>query len=100
MVKGQASYISTLAEYVWYEWVKFHGTGQSFPDSKEWLGRNLGHTIETGPTMVCNVLQINDEVMYKVYVMALTLDEIQSPDEQKQHDECGLWCMEWWLWYF
>jgi hypothetical protein len=34
IVKGQTSDISPLAEYVWYEWVKFQDTGQSFPDSK------------------------------------------------------------------
>jgi hypothetical protein len=32
IVKGQTSYISLLAEYSWYEWVKFQYTGQSFPD--------------------------------------------------------------------
>jgi hypothetical protein len=39
IVKGQTSDISPLAEYAWYEWVKFRDTGQNFPDSKEWLGR-------------------------------------------------------------
>jgi hypothetical protein len=34
IVKGQTSDISPLAEYAWYEWVKFRDTGQSFPDSK------------------------------------------------------------------
>jgi hypothetical protein len=35
IVKGQTSDISPLAEYAWYEWVKFRDTGQSFPHSKE-----------------------------------------------------------------
>jgi hypothetical protein len=34
IVKGQTSDISPLAEYAWYEWVKFRDTGQSFPVSK------------------------------------------------------------------
>jgi hypothetical protein len=35
IVKGQTSGISPLAEYAWYEWVKFRNTGKKFPDSKE-----------------------------------------------------------------
>jgi hypothetical protein len=32
IVKGQTSEISPLAEYTWYEWLKFRETGQIFPD--------------------------------------------------------------------
>jgi hypothetical protein len=42
IVKGHTYDISPLAEYAWYEWVKFRDTGQSFPDSEEWIGRDLG----------------------------------------------------------
>jgi hypothetical protein len=87
IVKGQTSDISPLAEYAWYEWVKFRDTGQSFPDSKEWLGRDLGPAIDIGPAMSRKVLKINDEVMFRVSVRGLTLDEIQSPDEQKRRQE-------------
>jgi hypothetical protein len=57
IVKGQTSDISRLAEYAWYEWVKFRDTGQSLPDSKEWLGRDLGPAIDIGPAMSRKVLK-------------------------------------------
>jgi hypothetical protein len=59
IVKCQTSDISPLAEYDWYEWVKFRDTGQSFPDSKEWLDRDLGPAIDIGPAMLRKVLKIN-----------------------------------------
>jgi hypothetical protein len=68
IVKGQNSDISPLVEYAWYEWVKFWDTGQSFPDSKEWLGRDLGPEIDIGPAISRKFLKINGEVMFRVSV--------------------------------
>jgi hypothetical protein len=87
IVKGQTSDIYPLLEYAWYEWVKFRDTGQIFPDSKELLGRDLVPTINIGPATPRKVLKINGEVMFRVSVRGLTLDEMQSPDEQKRHRE-------------
>jgi hypothetical protein len=87
IVKGQTSDISPLAEYAWYEWVKFQDTGQSFLDSKECLCRDLGPAIDIVPVMSLKVLKINGELMFRVSVRGLTLDEMQSPDEQKRRQE-------------
>jgi hypothetical protein len=87
IVRGQTSDISPLAEYASYEWVQFRVTGQSFPDSKEWLCRDLGPEIDIVPAMLRKVLKINCEVMIRVSVRGLTLDEMQSPDEQKRRQE-------------
>jgi hypothetical protein len=84
IVKGQTSDISPLVEYAWYEWVKFQDTGQSLPESREWLGRDLGPAIDIGPAMSRKVLKINGEVMFRVSVRGLTLDEMQIPDEHKR----------------
>jgi hypothetical protein len=86
IVKGQTSDISPLTEYAWYEWVKFQDNGQSFPDSKEWLGRDLRPEIYIGPAMSRKVLKIN-EVMFRVLVRGLALDEMQRPDKQKRRKE-------------
>jgi hypothetical protein len=83
-VKGHTSDISPLAEYAWYGWVKFRDTGQSFKDSKEWLGRDLGPAIDIGHVMPRKVLKINGEVMFRVSERGMTLDEMQIPDEQKR----------------
>jgi hypothetical protein len=76
MMKGQTYDIYPLAEYAWYEWVKFLDTGQSFPDSKEWLGRDLGPAIDIGSAMSRKLLKINGKVMFRVSVRGLTLDEM------------------------
>jgi hypothetical protein len=90
ILKGRNSDIYLLAEnaeYTCYAWVMFRDTDQSFPDSKEWLGRDLMPAIDIGPAMSRKVLKINGEVMFRVSVSGLTLDEMQSPDEQKRRQE-------------
>jgi hypothetical protein len=87
IMKGQTSDISPLVEYAWYAWVKFRDTGQGFPDSKEWFGRDIGPAIDIGPSISRKVLKINGEVMFRVSVRGLTLDEMQIPDEQKRRQE-------------
>jgi hypothetical protein len=41
-VKGESADISTIAEFGWYEWVKYNDTAASVPVSKIQLGRDLG----------------------------------------------------------
>jgi hypothetical protein len=83
-IKGETVDISTIAEYVWYEWVKFRDTADKFPVSKIQLGRDLGAAIDIGPAMTRKILKKNGMVMYRSPVRSLTLDEVQSPTEQKE----------------
>jgi hypothetical protein len=48
-VKCETVDISTIAEYAWYEWVKFRDTADKFPVLKIQLGRELGAAIDIGP---------------------------------------------------
>jgi hypothetical protein len=82
-VKGQTVDISTLAEYAWYEWVKFHDTAAKSPVSKIQLGRDLGAAIDIGPTMTRKILKANGQVMYFTSGRSFVPDEIQSPTEMK-----------------
>jgi hypothetical protein len=50
-VKCETVDISTIAEYAWYEWVRFRDTGAKFPVSNIQLGRDLGAAIDIGPAM-------------------------------------------------
>jgi hypothetical protein len=86
-VKGETVDISTTAECVWYEWVKFRYTAGKFPVSKIQLGRDLGATIDIGPAMAHKILKKNGIVMYRTSVRSLTPDEIQSPTEKKEREE-------------
>jgi hypothetical protein len=86
-VKGETVDISTIAEYAWYEWVKFRDTAAKFPVSKIQLGRDLGATIDSGPTMARKILKKNGSVMYITSVRPITPDEIQYPTEKKEREE-------------
>jgi hypothetical protein len=86
-VKGETVGISTIAEYAWYEWVRFRDTAAKFPVSKIQLGRDLGAAIDIGPAMTRKILKKNGKVMYISSVRSLTLDEIQSPTELKERQE-------------
>jgi hypothetical protein len=83
-IKGETVDISTIAEYDWYEWVKFRDTAAKFPVSKIQLGRDLGAAIDIGPAMTRKILKQNGSVMYRSSVRPITQDEIQSPTEQKE----------------
>jgi hypothetical protein len=86
-IKGETVDISTIAEYAWYEWVKFRDIAAKFPVSKIQLVRYLGAAIDIGPAMTRKILKENGMVMYRSSVRSLTLDEIQSPTEQKERHE-------------
>jgi hypothetical protein len=55
--------ISTIADYAWYEWVKFRDTAAKFPVSKIQLGRYLGAAIDIGPAITRKILKRNGKVM-------------------------------------
>jgi hypothetical protein len=80
-------YISTIAVYAWYEWIKFRDTAATFPLSKIQLGIDLGAVIDIGPAMARKILKKNGSLMYRTSLRSLTPDEIQSPTEKKEREE-------------
>jgi hypothetical protein len=56
-------YISTIAEYEWYEWFKFRDTSASFPVSKIQSGRDLGPAIDSGPAMARKIMKANGQLI-------------------------------------
>jgi hypothetical protein len=86
-VKGETVDISTIAEYAWYEWVKFWDTAAKFPVSKIQLGRDLGASIDIGTAITHKILKKNGSIMYRSSVRPLTQDEIQSPTEIKERED-------------
>jgi phage pi2 protein 07 len=63
-IKVETVDISTIAEYAWYEWVKFRDTAAKFSVSKIQLGRDLGAAIDIGPAMKRKILKQNGNVIY------------------------------------
>jgi hypothetical protein len=86
-IKGERVDISTISEYAWYEWVPFRDTAAKFPVSNIQLVRDMGAAIDIGYAMTRKILKRNGMVMYISSVRSLTLDEIQSPAEQKERLE-------------
>jgi hypothetical protein len=89
-IKGETVDISTIAEYAWYEWVKFRDAAAKFTVSKIQLERDVGASIDSGPAMTRKILKQNGSVMYRSSVRSLTQDEIQSPTEQKERQELDI----------
>jgi hypothetical protein len=58
-IEGEKVDISTIAEYAWYEWVKFRDTAAKFPVSKVKLGRDLGAAIDIDPAITRKILKQN-----------------------------------------
>jgi hypothetical protein len=75
-VKDETVDISTIAEYVWYQWVKFCDTAAKFPAFKIQLGRYLVAAIDIGPAMANTIMKAKWQVMYRTSVRSLTPDEI------------------------
>jgi hypothetical protein len=86
-IKGETVDISTITEYVWYEWVKFRDTAAKFSWSKIQLGRDLGSAIDIGSSMMRTILKHNGSMMYIPSVRPLTQDYIQSPTDKKEREE-------------
>jgi hypothetical protein len=80
-VFGNQADISTVAEYAWYEFVKYRDVSVGFPDTKIQLGRDLGPAIDIGPTTARIILKKNGKITYKTDVRSLNPYELASPDE-------------------
>ena len=87
LVSGETPDITTIAEFQWYEWVKFRDTAISFPDDPIILGRDLGPAIDIGPAYTRKVLKANGQVIYRSTVRALTPDEMKDPEEIKARED-------------
>jgi hypothetical protein len=83
LVNGETPDITTIAEFQWYEWVKFRDTAISFPEDTILLGRDLGPAIDIGPAHTRKILKSNGQIVYRSMVRSLTPDEWKSPDEEK-----------------
>jgi hypothetical protein len=64
IVSGETADISAIAEFQWYEWVKFRDTSVSFPEDAMILGRDLGPAIDIGPAHTRKILKANGQIVY------------------------------------
>ena len=90
VMTGQPTDISNLADFKFYEWVKFRRDGVSFPFSSYQLGRCLGPASNQGPRMAQYVMTDKGQVMPIQTLRRLTKSELNNPFEiesRKSFDE-------------
>jgi hypothetical protein len=80
IVSGKTADISAIAEFQWYEWVKFRDTSVSFPEDAMILGHDLGPAIDVGPAHTHKILKANGQML-----QPLMPDKLKDPDETKAH---------------
>ena len=58
-MSGEISDITTLCEFVWYQWVYFRDASATFPGEKLAFGRHCGPSIDVEPELIANILRKN-----------------------------------------
>ena len=83
MLTGQTADISSLAEYGWYDWVKYH----DFDSKEEKLGRWLGPADESvGSAMTSKILMRNCHIYITATLRPLTQEEWENEDERRHRE--------------
>ena len=83
VLTGQTPDISPLAEYGWYEWVKYH----DYLSKEETLGRWLGPADDSvGSAMTSKILMKNCHIYITATLRALSQEEWDSPDERQERE--------------
>jgi hypothetical protein len=86
-VTGSTADISTIAKYIWYQWIYFKDEVTSFPEDQSILGKYLGPSDDVGPAMVAKLLKKNGQVVERSTYRGLTdvkegqREEIQARDD-------------------
>ena len=83
IVTGQTGDISALAEFEWYDWVKYLDPHVSYPDDRQVYGRWLGPALDIGPALTCKILKQNGQVIYTSTYRHLNQREINDSKEMQ-----------------
>ena len=74
VMKGQASDISHICEFSWYQWVMFCDVPVQYPADNLVLVLYLVPARYIGPSMTSKILKLNDEVIPRSTLRAHTLE--------------------------
>ena len=74
-MKGQASDISHICEFSWYQWAMFRDGPVQYPVDNLVLGLYLGPAQDVGPAMTSKFLEAGGEVVPWSTLRALTIEE-------------------------
>jgi hypothetical protein len=87
IVTGEAPDISRLAEFSFYQWIKWFDQDAAMAEDQEKYGRHLGPSRDVGSLMTSKILNDKGNTLYCSTFRALTQDEIDSPIEKSIRDE-------------
>ena len=82
MLMGETPDISPLAEFGWYDWVKWYDETANMPHEQEKYGRYLGPSRNVGSLMTARILNITGNTVHRSTFRALTREEVDDPDEK------------------
>jgi hypothetical protein len=65
MITGKTPDISTLAEFRWYQWIKWFNQHADLPDEQEVYGRYLGPSRAVGSLMTSTILNEKGNILHR-----------------------------------
>ena len=77
---GMSADISDICEFEFYEWDMFNDSQATFPDTKFHVGRWIGPAVDVGSALTYKILKSNGQVVPRLTIRHLTLDELTNPD--------------------
>ncbi|KAG7370183.1 reverse transcriptase RNA-dependent DNA polymerase [Nitzschia inconspicua] len=87
MLTGVTPDISMLAEFRWYQWIKWFDENANLPEEQERYGRYLGPARGVGNLMTAKVLNEKGNVIYRSTFRAITREEEDNPKEQELRND-------------
>jgi hypothetical protein len=87
LITGSTPDISILAEFGWYEWVKWFDEKARFPTEQEVYARYLGPSRAVGSLMTAKLLNEKGNILHRSSFRPFTKDEIDDPKERKKRDD-------------
>ena len=79
-MNGMSADISDICEFEFYEWVMFNDSQATFPETKFNVGRWLGPAVDVGSALTYKILKSNGQVVPRLAIRHLALDELTNPD--------------------
>jgi hypothetical protein len=84
LLTGNTPHISILAEFHWYQWVKWFDENASFPMDREVYARYLGPSKAVGCLMTSKLLNDKDSTLHRSSFRPLTREEVDDPTEKEK----------------
>jgi hypothetical protein len=81
IITGETPDISLLAEFKFYQWVKWFDKNADLPDDQEVCGRYLGPSRDVRSMMTAKILKKNGGTIHQSTFCVLMQSEIDSPTE-------------------